>query len=101
MKTIETLFHPEPPQWGLRGDPFLWLEMAETFRGVPLPDSSRQLAGEIEHRFEALTGQSINSSESLWLKRHSHGGMSSGGISLEFWRETAIPLLLSRFAANA
>jgi len=100
MKTIESLFHPEPQQWGLRGDPFLWREMAGAFHDVPLPTSTPQLALEIEHMFEKLTGQPITTREFIWLERHAHGGMSSGGIAPQFWRETGVPLLLSRYATS-
>ncbi len=100
VKTIESLFHPEPQQWGLRGDPFLWQEMAGAFHDVPLPNSSPRLALEIGRMFETLTGQPITSGEFIWLERFAHGGMSSGGIAPQFWRETAVPLLLSRYAAE-
>jgi len=98
-KTIERLFHPEPEHWGLRGDPFLWREMAGAFHDAPLPTSTPQLSLEIERMFEVLTGQPITSEEFILLERHAHGGMSSGNISPQFWRETAVPLLLSRYAS--
>ena len=98
MKTIESLFHPEPQQWGFRGDPFLWREMAGAFHDIPLPTSISQLALEIEHMFEKLTGQPITARESIQLERHAHGGMSSGVIAPQFWRETGVPLLISRYA---
>jgi hypothetical protein len=41
---ISELFYPAPEQWGLRGDPFLWREMASAFRGVPAPDLPQPLA---------------------------------------------------------
>jgi hypothetical protein len=35
--SISDLFLPEPLQWGLRGDPYLWREMAEHFKGGLFP----------------------------------------------------------------
>jgi hypothetical protein len=74
--------------------------MAEEFRGVPLPESSRELSSAIEEAFLKLTGYPVSYTQHVWLERHAHGGMSSGGIATEFWRENGIPLLLSRFAAR-
>lgn len=98
--TISSLFSPEPDQWGLRGDPYLWQELAEYFGGVPLPGASRELAAALERAFLELTGHPVSYSKHFRIEKHAHGGMSSGGISTEFWRESGIPLLLSRFIAQ-
>ncbi|WP_428380962.1 hypothetical protein [Nevskia ramosa] len=98
--SIATLFSPEPFQMGLRGDWYLWGEMAERFQGMPLPKSSPELSAALEEMFEKLTGRPLSHSGHLYLERHAHGGMSSGGISTEFWRERGLPLLLSRFTAQ-
>lgn len=100
MKTIESLFDPEPQQWGLRGDPYLWQEMAAAFHGVPMPATATELARQVEQRFEKLTGQPMSATEWIRLERHAHGGMSSGGINPQFWRQTALPLLLARYEAE-
>lgn len=94
------LFSPEPVQWGLRGDPFLWREMARQFSSTERPASSSELAAILNEAFFTLTGQTVSFSGCVHLPRHSHGGMSSGSISTEFWRERGIPLLLSRFEAQ-
>ena len=98
--SISGLFSPEPSQWGLRGDPYLWREMAEQFQGVPLPETSRELLFVLEEAFLKLTGHPVSYPEHFRLDRHAHGGMSSGGIATEFWRERGIPLLLSRYVAQ-
>lgn len=98
--SISTLFSPEPAQWGLRGDPYLWREMADQFQGVPLPRSSREVASVLEEAFLKLTGYPVSYTRHLKVVRHAHGGMSSGDIDTEFWRERGIPLLLSRFVAQ-
>jgi len=36
MNLVADLFDPEPEQWGLRGDPYLWREMKETFAETQL-----------------------------------------------------------------
>jgi hypothetical protein len=98
--TIANLFEPEPVQWGLRGDPYLWREMAQHFFDVPLPSSAAHLTAELEAAFQLLTNHPLSLSGSIHMPRHSHGGMSSGLISIEFWQSTAFPLLLSRFMAS-
>ena len=98
--TIADLFEPKPIQWGLRGDPYLWCEMAQHFCDAPLPSSPEQLTAALEEAFHLLTNESISFSSCIHIPRHDHhGGMSSGHISTEFWRFKAIPLLFSRFKA--
>lgn len=96
--TLSDLFQPEPIQWGLRGDPYLWQEMSKALAALPLPPSETQLAEILDATFERLVELSPRVEESsVFVERHAHGGMSSGHISLIFWRETALPLLLARY----
>ena len=96
--TLSDLFQPDPIQWGLRGDPYLWREMSEALAALPLPPSEAQLAEILDATFERLVGLSPYAEQSsVFVERHAHGGMSSGGISLVFWREKALPLLLARY----
>ena len=44
-----------------------------------------------------LTGKSISTVRAIKIERYDQGGMSGGMVSTEFWKETAIPLLLDRF----
>lgn len=96
-KTIASLFEERPFRWGLRGDPFLWQEMRAHFDEIPLPASTRELAELIEAAFALLTGHPLSESEPFFIERFSHGGMSSGMVSPEFWRDKAIPMLQERF----
>lgn len=99
MSTIASLFSPAPIQWGLRGDPYLWREMAEHFQGTPLPESPLELSAVLEQTFQELTDYPLTHQAHFGMQRHAHGGMSSGGIAPAFWRARGIPLLLSRFMA--
>ena len=93
---VSDLFSPQPTQWGLRGDPYLWKEMRESFVGVVCPGTTEKLAALLGSKFEDLTGYPISHEEDFGIERFSHGGMSSGMISAEFWRLSAIPLLCTR-----
>ncbi len=97
MKLLQ-LFEPEPVQWGLRGDPFLWRELRERLGDLSLPESASALREILEDSFQTLTGQSLGNPETVRIPRFSHGGMSSGCVSPPFWTDTAIPLLLARYA---
>ena len=97
-ETVALLFQEEPSQWGLRGDPYLWREMRSHFERVPLPAAADELSALIETTFELLTGHPISTGSHIFIQRFSHGGMSSGYISPDFWRNKAIPLLLARYA---
>jgi hypothetical protein len=96
--SIAELFSPEPYWWGLRGDPWLWRDMQQRFSAVSLPATEDDLAAIIAATFEQLTGHPITHPEHIHLPQYSHGGMSSGMVMPEWWRETAIPLLRERYA---
>jgi hypothetical protein len=97
MKTIGDLFQEKPWQWGLRGDPYLWEEMQNHFAQASLPHNPEQIEQLLARAFEALTGHPITSEKHIAVERFPRTGMSGGMVSPEFWRETAVPLLLSRF----
>jgi molybdenum cofactor cytidylyltransferase len=57
------------------------------------------LEEQTEQAFLSVSGQSLASADPFYVERFDHGGMSGGGISPEFWREQAIPLLRARYVA--
>ena len=97
-KTVASLFEEKPRQWNLRGDPHLWREMAAHFAQTPLPATADELSALIETAFESLTGYPLSSTTPFFIERYSHGGMSSGYISPDFWRDKILPLLRIRYA---
>ncbi len=96
--TIASLFEKKPHQWGLRGDPYLWREMREYFARTPIPATADELTALIEAAFESLTGHSITETGNFFIERFSHGGMSSGLIEPQFWKDQVIPILRERLA---
>lgn len=98
---VAQLFREEPLYWGLRGDPYLWREMAEHLADTPWPASEAALAQLLARLFQELAGLGLDHPTHVHLPRHAHGGMSSGMISPQFWRERAIPLLLERYRATS
>jgi len=97
MKTIISLFEQSPHTWNLRGDPHLWREMREHFAETPFPETVDELTRLIETAFETLTEHSVTETEPFFIKRFSHGGISSGYVSPDFWRNKVIPLICEQF----
>jgi hypothetical protein len=96
-KTVASLFQEAPTRWGLRGDPYLWQEMQATLGSHAYPSTEGQLTVLIEQTYQQLTGAPLSNHDPVFVERYSHGGMSSGSVSPQFWAETAIPLLRARY----
>lgn len=99
--TVAALFRKKPPHWGLRGDPFLWDEMARDLTDVACPSTPDGVRSLIEDAFAKLTGLSMSNPDSIFVERYSHGGMSSGHVCPMFWRDMAMPFLLDRLAQRS
>src|SRR5690242_20372029 len=95
--TLSQIFKEEPPRWGLRGDPYLWNEMKSVLEDHAYPDTEEDFNILLEQTFEKLTGGSIKVPRPVFVERYSHGGMSSGNVSTEFWIEVGFPMLRERF----
>lgn len=96
-KTLFEVFINKPPQWGLRGDPYLWEEMNIVLENHMFPDTEEEFILIIEEAYKQLTNKSTKETDSIFVERYSHGGMSTGIVSPRFWREIGIPLLLSGY----
>jgi ADP-ribosylglycohydrolase len=95
--TIGNLFETEPDNWGLRGDKFLWDDLARVFQEIPLPDSVEVLQTMLEAAFLSLTAHKIEFNDPIYIDRYAHKGASPGYILPEFWRKTALKTLTSRY----
>jgi molybdenum cofactor cytidylyltransferase len=93
QKKLSTIFQEQPARWGLRGDPHLWSEMKERLAEHTFPSTEEQFVALIEQTYEALTGAPLARREPTFIERFSHGGMSSGYVSPQFWADTALPML--------
>ena len=96
-RTLASLFEEVPRQWRLRGDPHLWQEMKATLGNTPYSATEAQLVALLEQTYHDLTGMPLSHHEPFFIERFSHGGMSSGYVSPQFWAEIAIPLLRARY----
>lgn len=94
---LADLFDPQPHQWGLRGDPYLWRDMQAQLAQHAYPPTEAALMSLLEQTYQQMTGTPLANREPMFIERYSHGGMSSGYVSPQFWSETALPLLRSRY----
>jgi len=92
------LFDPEPQTWGLRGDPYLWRALCEHLRETDIPEDADATASLLHTAFREVTDVDLASATapSVYLEQHGHGGMSSGMIHLDTWRQRLLPLLTER-----
>lgn len=113
----DALFSPPPVQWGLRGDPYLWSDLRAALRKVPArpagaDDVRALLAGELWRLAgirpaggpgsgDAGGPAGPGDEEPVRVPRYPTAGMSGGHVDPRFWRATAVPLLLERWAAGA
>jgi len=95
---LSALFDPEPQVWGLRGDPHLWRAIREHLSGTDLPGSADAVASLLHAAFTELAGIDLASdpAPSAYREQYADGGMSSGMISLDTWRQRLMPLLIER-----
>jgi hypothetical protein len=95
---VSALFDPEPQTWGLRGDPYLWRALRSHLADREIPASPGELAGLLHQAFRELVGTDLASdpATSVYREQYAHGGMSSGMISLDAWRQRLMPILAAR-----
>ncbi len=98
------LFAPEPEQWGLRGDPWVWAAMRGRLDHREIPDTDEQVEQVLTDTFRELVNVELTQGslgkdeEQVYREQFSRGGMSSGLVHVVSWRDRLIPLLLSRAA---
>jgi hypothetical protein len=94
---VGDLFKEDPPEWSLRGDPYLWSEMKMQLSQVLLPKTPEELKTILNQSFLELTGKALTSRKHFYVAKFAHGGMSSGHVDPTFWRSKVIPLLIRRY----
>ena len=93
---LSVIFDPEPDSWAFRGDPYFWRFLKKRVSGVDLPVDPAALERFIRKEHYRLSGTRLTPGSVAAVKEFAHGGMTSGGLSGEFWTKYAIPLLKER-----
>lgn len=98
-KRLRVLFLPEPQQWGLRGDRYLWQDLARLGETLLLPKTEGELSALLLNLIRNLIDRELNlaSDAIIHVPAYSYGGISSGMVHAPFWLEKALPLLCERF----
>lgn len=94
--SVSIIFNCKPKQWEYRGDPYLWDRLQQSFKTIPLPCQETTFRQCFDKFFREITDHSLNNETDFFVEKFSHGGMSSGFISVKFWKETALPLLVTK-----
>ena len=93
------MFAVLPHQWGVRGDPYLWVELKAALATEPKPAATPELAASIARELRRLTGVDVmtTAETSVQVERYPSSGMSGGFVSPPWWRDRIIPMLVERF----
>ena len=107
--SVGALFVREPLQYAYRGDAYLWRELRERFADSPLPADGVGLRSLLRGEIQRFLGVPLPEDwelesgrpSALYVEALDPGhGMSAGTVGLTWWSQTAIPILLDRFAAR-
>ncbi|MFJ6650536.1 hypothetical protein ACIQPS_33375 [Streptomyces sp. NPDC091290] len=95
---MSELFDPEPERWGLRGDPHVWRALRDHLAKTDIPSSVDEADSLLRVTFDELVGVDLATSaeSSVYREQFAHGGMSSGMVCLDGWRDRLLPLLAER-----
>jgi hypothetical protein len=101
MRNVSDLFDPEPEQWGLRGDPWVWRALRDHLGTAYLPPSVSEVESMLYTAFNRLVAVDLatDTSAAVYREEFAHGGISSGQVHLETWRVVLLPMLLDRAGA--
>lgn len=97
--SLAAVCQPPPARWGLRGDPYLWQELAQALAAQPLPASPAAVDSYLTSIYEQLVGEAPHAGRYTFVARFAHGGMSSGHVDAGFWLTQGLPLLRGRLLA--
>ncbi|MEU5709934.1 hypothetical protein [Streptomyces flaveolus] len=95
---MSDLFDPEPEQWGLRGDPYVWQALRDHLSGTEIPASVDEVISLLRMAFSEVVGVDIvtERESQVYREQYAHGGMSSGFVALHVWRDRLMPMLVDR-----
>ena len=96
-RAISNLMVYPPDSWGLRGDPYLWLDLLKKLSFKTIPNSAEELIQILNKQINELIGEKMEIGKDYFVEVYNNGGMSGGMISGEFWINKGIPYILSKF----
>lgn len=94
--SVSIIFNYKPNKWGYRGDPYLWDRLQQSFKTIPLPCPETIFMQHFDKFFLEITNHPSTNEADFFVEEFSHGGISSGFISIKFWQVSALPLLITK-----
>lgn len=85
-------------QWGLRGDPHAWRALRDLVAMTPTPRTPDAARKAFVDGLRQVAGVDIDETDEphVYRKHLDHGGMSGGGVNVDWWRTKGIPLVVDR-----
>lgn len=96
-KFVSKYFEPEPLQWGLRGDPYLWRDMKQKTATTNIPTTGHEFEKLLYKLFKELTGQEPEHGKFIHVEKYRDIGMSSGVVCSDYWLDKGFSLLIQRY----
>lgn len=96
MIKVSIIFNEKPEQWGFRGDPYFWDYLQNYFQNYKFPFNEYEFEKIVFREHFKLSREPLTIFSMGKVEEFAHGGMTSGGLSGEFWINKAIPLLKER-----
>lgn len=89
-------------QWGLRGDPHAWNALRELVGSTPTPSRDAEVRQAFVDGLRVVADVDVDrtAEHHVYRSHLDHGGMSGGGVNVEWWRTKGIPLLVDRTIAR-
>lgn len=90
-------FDPLSSNWGLRGDPGLWMDMKLKFKDASIPPDSIELDIILYAMFKDLVGNPPQRGKDYYVVKYDKGGMSTGKVCSDWWLDNGFLLIVGRF----
>jgi len=98
MESLDLLFIPEI-KFTERGSIILWRVLRDKLKIISFISTPEQLNGFLETLFKDITGFNIRDNEYVYVNElDNKKGISSGMVSIPWWRTIGFPVLVKRFA---
>ena len=82
----------------MRGDPYFWIYLKDLIDKKDIPTADA-LEAFVRDEYYNVSGERMTGdwNDFVRVEKFAHGGMTSGGVSGQWWVENGIPLLRGRF----
>ena len=98
MIEVDLIFSPEP-KFSVRGSIALWRDMKSTCEKIDNVNNATMMKKLLCTMFKELTGSDLELEGFVYVKKYDQKhGISTGIISVPWWKMIGIPILVKRFS---